>query len=228
MRRTTPWILLGLALVFPAFGEGPRPSAVTELQSSVLSGPNSITVIDLSGAAAHRVIVLVDGLPYSVMATPPYTPTPGPGPTPIPPPNPLPPDPPPVPPDPPVPPVPIPTPTPVPVGTKLFAVYISEYDDMSNLDVRKVATSASLKTLLAPLGAYWFSFDQNDTENVVGKGLAPYVNATGLPSLVIQDEKGNIYDENGLPVPKDSPHAIKGPTTEDGVVAIIKKLRGQP
>ena len=194
--------------------------------------PTTISVIDLSGAPAHNVIVLIDGQPYNAVARPVIDPpVPMPGPTPTPNPGPLPPPVPPPAPDPNPTPTPGPPVTPIDPAIHVYVTYVSA-STTTDQDVLTVATSQTLEaSLKSSLNAEWTSLDVlNDAKALETRKLTTYVNGTGVPCIVVQDDQGNVYDETGRKiVPSDTvkAHAIPAPKSEQGVIDLVSKLRGK-
>ncbi len=87
----------------------------------------------------------------------------------------------------------------------------------------------------ANYNAEWTSIDSEKyTDALTTRRLVTYINGTGLPAIVVQDDKGFVYDENGKKIiPSDVPgavvkaHAIPAPKSTQGVIDLVSKLRGK-
>jgi hypothetical protein len=231
VRRFVHPLIFAALFATAAIGQSdpkPRPAVA-------VATPTTISVIDLSGAQAHAVIVLIDGQPYNAVARPvidPPSPMPGPTPTPGPLPPPAP-GPEPTPTPTPQPPVPVPTPavTPIDMATHIWVTYVSA-STTTDQDVLTVANDQTIDaSLKSSLNAEWTSLDVlNDAKALETRKLTTYVNGSGVPCLVVQDDQGNVYDKDGRKVvPSDTvkAHAIPGPTSVQGVIDLITKLRGK-
>ncbi len=178
-----------------------------------------VSVIDLGGAPSHEVIVTLGGDAYPVNTISYRGPTPNPAPAPAPAPTPTP---------KPVPtptPPPTPTPTPVPaVKGKLYAILV--YDPTrGDQDVASVYGDPSLSPSLSALDCEWRAWPVTSPD-VAALNLTAWVVNTGVPTLIVYTANGDVYGEDGRPVPKADRKAVVCPKTSAGVVAFVKKLRG--
>lgn len=231
MRRCIPMLLSVAVFGSMALGQSSPTPQVTAAAS-----PTTISVIDLSGAAAHNVIVLIDGQPYNAVARPPIDPpSPMPGPLPVPP-GPLPP-PAPLPPGPTPPPDPGPTPppafTPIDMAQHIYVTYVYA-GSTTDQDILDVGTNQTIDaSMRSSLNAEWTSLNSDrdsDAAALKTRHLDTYVSGTGMPAIVVQGDDGSVYDERGqriTPGPGIKLHAIPAPKTTQGVIDLISKIRGK-
>ena len=108
---------------------------------------------------------------------------------------------------------PAPTPSPVTAKLPLYATLIVDVNTITP-EIAVIRTGTNIRPTLTGLRTNYHTLDVTSPDITTRNLAGAVAKAGGAPALIVQDSGGNVLS------------AVPAPATEDGVIAVVKKLRG--